>query len=193
MDPLFVGRQIYLRGLEHEDLVLRPKWFNDPEINRTLLMDFPISKASTEEWFRRASQKTNVLNLSICDKQTDSVIGMAGLLQIDQTHRHAQFYMTIGEKSFWGRRIPDEVIPIVLRYAFTYRNLQKVYLWTIPSNDRARHVYERNGFIKEAHMRSHYFCNGASQDLIQHSILIDEWAKGNEIAGTITNSGAPAE
>lgn len=175
MDDIFVGNQIYLRGLEYEDLPLRPKWFNDPEINKTLLMDFPISLASTHAWFQKSQQNINVVNLSICCKQTDQVIGMTGLLDINRRHRQAQFYITIGEKDYWGRKIPNEVIPMVLRYAFVDQDLNKVYLWTIPNNERARRVYERNGFVQEAEMKEHFFCRGSLQDIIQHRILRSEW------------------
>ena len=41
-DSELTGNRVYLRGVEEADLVLRPKWFNDPEVNRTLLMDFIV-------------------------------------------------------------------------------------------------------------------------------------------------------
>ncbi|MGI6386012.1 MAG: GNAT family N-acetyltransferase [Desulfomonilia bacterium] len=178
-EMVFSGIGVYLRGLEENDLTLRPKWFNDPEINRTLLMDYPISLATTMAWFRRAAQEQHHsrIDLSICDTATDRVIGMTGLLRIDRRHLHAQFYMTIGEKDYWGRHIPDEVIPMVLRYAFGNLNLNKIYLWTIPANTHARRVYERNGFVQEACMAQHFYCRGALQDIYQHRILKEEWLK----------------
>lgn len=175
INKCFVGDSVFLRGLEEEDLVLRPKWFNDPEINATLLMPFPVSYASTREWFRKSLSDMSRVNLSICDKDDGRVIGMTGLLQIDRINHHAQLYITIGEKEYWGKRLPDQIIPMVLAYAFGEQNLNKVYLWTIPSNSRGRHVYERNGFRKEAEMKEHYHCRGGLQDLIQHRMTKEEW------------------
>ncbi len=181
MVPFFeselTGNLVYLRGVEEADLVLRPKWFNDPEVNRTLLMDYPVSYATTVAWFKRVlpEQHQKRLDLSICDKSTNMVIGMTGLLNIDRRNRHAQFYVTIGEKSYWGRRISVEVIQMVLRYAFVNVSLDKVYLWTIPANHHARTIYEKNGFIQEAHMKKHVYCRGAFQDIFQHRILKEEW------------------
>lgn len=173
----FNGKEVYLRGVEKNDLKLRPKWFNDPEINRTLLMDYPISLATTLAWFRRVvtEQHHTRLDLSVCDKTTDKVIGMTGLLNIDRRHQHAQFYLTIGEKEFWGKHLSRGIIVMVLEYAFTGLNLNKVYLWTIPANEHARSVYERNGFVAEAVMKQHYFCRGSFQDIYQHRILKNEW------------------
>jgi diamine N-acetyltransferase len=169
------AKQIYIRGVEREDLVLRPRWFNDPEVNRTLMIDVPVSYAQTESWFNRSLQDETKLNFSICFAATHQVIGMTGFLAIDKTHRRAQFYMTIGEKDYWGRRIPDEVIPLMLSYGFTELYLNKIYLYTIPFNVRARKVYERNGFTQEAVMREHHYCRGGSQDLIQHGVVKSDW------------------
>lgn len=174
-----IEEKVYLRGLEEDDLKLRPKWFNDPEINRTLLMDYPISLATTVAWFKRIlpQQHHSRLDLSICDKTTNSVFGMTGLLNIDRRNAHAQFYITIGEKEFWGRHISSEVIRMILNYAFVNVNLNKVYLWTIAANKHARLVYERNGFTQEAFMKQHFYCRGGFQDIYQHSILKEEWVR----------------
>ena len=177
MEPDLTSTRIYLRGLEEEDLKLRPKWFNDPEINKTLLMDYPVSYATTLAWFKRivSEQHHTRLDLSICEKETNRVIGMTGLLQIDRRNMNAQFYMTIGEKEYWGQHIPGEVIPMVLNYAFINLNLNKVYLWTITANKHARSVYEGYGFIQEALMEQHFYCRGGLQDIYQHRILREEW------------------
>ena len=179
LEAELTGKKIYLRGLEEDDLKLRPKWFNDPEINGTLLMDYPVSMATTLAWFKRAlpEQHRTRLDLSVCDKTSHKVIGMTGLLNIDHRHLHTQFYMTIGEKEFWGQHIPGEVIPIVLSYALEILNLNKVYLWTITGNKHARSVYEHNGFIQEALMKQHFYCRGCLQDIFQHRILREEWLK----------------
>jgi diamine N-acetyltransferase len=183
MQPEFIGENIYIRPLEKKDLILRPQWFNDPEINRTLLIELPISFEGTKRWFKRILPQQNIsrVDLSICDKKTNEVIGMTGLLNINKTHLHSQFYMTIGNKEYWGKHLPDEVIPIVLWLAFKIYNLNKVYLWTIDSNERARRVYERNHFKKEGVLREHLFSRGKIKDIHQHSILKKDWKKFYEV------------
>ena len=172
---MFDGKQIYLRPLEREDLPLRVKWVNDPDVRKHLMFDYPISLAKTGAWFAKTLLDDTKRNFSVVDKASGQVVGMTGLIQIDIKHRRAQFYITLGEKEFWGKKIVDEVIPIVLHYGFTELNLNKIFLYTIPGNERARKVYERNGFVQEAAMRQHYYCVGELHDLIQHSILKSEW------------------
>jgi RimJ/RimL family protein N-acetyltransferase len=172
---MFEAERVYLRPLEKKDLYLRPKWFNDEEINKTLLIDIPISLAGTEDWFSRSVKDNSKLNLSICDKKTDKVIGMTGLLNISYKHRKAQFYITIGEKEYWGKGLPDEIIPLVLNFGFSELGLNKIYLYTINNNNRARKVYERNGFKQEAVLKEDFFCRGQLQDITVHSIFRKRW------------------
>lgn len=167
--------QIYLRPLEDSDLPLRVKWVNDPEVRATLMFDYPLSLARTRVWFQKTLVDPAKLHFSIVDKLSESVVGMTGLLDITTKHQRAQFYITIGEKQFWGRRIADEVIPLVLRYGFTELNLRRIYLYTLPNNGRARKVYERNGFKREGVLRGHHYCVGEFQDLTVHSVLRHEW------------------
>jgi diamine N-acetyltransferase len=174
---MLLAERIYLRLLEKEDLKDRVSWFNNPDINKYLVSDYPVSLSKTEAWFQKSLFDQTKVNFSIVCRKTDELIGMTGLLQIDRKNSHAQMYITIGNQKFRGMKLPDEIIPTLLEYAFFELNLNKVYLWTIPINERGRKVYERNGFIKEAEMSDHLYCRGRYQMLIQHRILKSEFIK----------------
>lgn len=171
---MFSGKSIYLRLLEKEDLPSRVEWINDEENIKTLLFDWPTSITKTEKWFNNVIMDSSKLNLSIVDKETNELVGMTGLLNIDRNNRHAQFYITIGNKKYRGRRLPDEIIPLVLEYGFHELGLKKIYLYTLPNNERGRKVYERNGFRKDGVLRQHVYCRGKQQDLYVHSVLSGE-------------------
>lgn len=139
------------------------------------MFDWPLSLSKTEKWFQNQLFDDTKRNFSIIHKESGKLIGMTGLLDISLRHSKAQFYMTIGEKEFHGQRIADENISLVLEYAFEELGLNKVYLYTININERARHVYLRNGFKPEGVLRQHYFCVGVLQDLHVYGILKNEW------------------
>ena len=171
------AKRIYLRMLEKGDLKDRVLWFNDPEIYENLISDFPVSYAKTEAWFQNNLFDQTKVHFSICLNQTNELIGMTGLLQINRKDSHAQMYITIGNKKFRGLGLPDEVIPNLLKYAFFELNLNKIYLWTIPSNERARKVFEKNGFVQEAVMKNHLYCRGQYQTIMQHRVLKSDFSK----------------
>jgi RimJ/RimL family protein N-acetyltransferase len=168
--------RIYLRPLEKTDLQARVNWVNDEEIRRTLMFDWPLSLSKTEKWFQNQLMDDTKRNFSIIDRETDRLIGMTGLIDISIRHSRAQFYLTIGDKDYWGKRIPDESIPLILEYAFLELGLNRVYLYTIDDNEKARKVYLRNGFQPEGTLREHYFCVGRLQDLHVYSIIRSHWA-----------------
>ena len=169
------GKTVYLRLLSQEDLKDRVSWINDEENIQTLLFDWPTSIEKTQKWFSNVIFDNSKLNLSIVDIETDELIGMTGLLNIDRINHHAQLYITIGNKKYRGKRLPDEVIPLVLEYGFTELELKKIYLYTLPNNDRGRHVYERNGFKQDGILRQQVYCRGKQQDLYVHSMLKSEF------------------
>ena len=172
---MFKGKNVYLRLLSQEDLKDRVSWINDEENIQTLLFDWPTSIEKTQKWFSNVVFDNSKVNLSIVDRITDELIGMTGLLNIDRINHHGQLYITIGNKKYRGKHLPDEVIPLVLEYGFTELELKKIYLYTLPNNERARHVYERNGFKQDGILRQQVYCRGKQQDLYVHSILKDEF------------------
>jgi len=172
---LLNGKNVYIRLIEKEDLDLRTRWINDEEIRKTLMFDWPLSYAGTKKWFEQQLLDNTRKNFMIIYKEPKTIIGITGLRNINIRNLTAQFYITIGEKNFWGKHIPDEVIPLVLEYGFFELGLNKIYLYTIPNNERARKVYIRNGFIHEGILRKHFFCNGNYQDLWVMSILKSEY------------------
>lgn len=169
------GKNILLRLLVQEDLKDRVDWINDEENIQTLLFDWPTSYDKTLKWFHNVVHDASKINFSIVDKVSGELIGMTGLLNIDRINHHAQLYITIGNKKYRGRHLPDEIIPLVLEYGFLELELKKIYLYTLPNNSRGRYVYERNGFRQDGILRQQVYCRGRQQDLYVHSILKSEF------------------
>ena len=173
------GERIRLRLLSQEDLKDRVEWINDEENIQTLLFDWPTSYEKTLKWYNGVIFDPAKLHFSIVDRETGELVGMTGLLNIDRINHHAQLYITIGNRKYRGQRLPDEVIPLVLEYGFTELELKKIYLYTLPNNERGRHVYERNGFRQDGILRQQVYCRGKQQDLYVHSILKEEFEGRN--------------
>ena len=155
---MFDGNSIYLRLMEKEDCAFRTNWVNDVETRKTLMFDWPLSLSGTEKWFDMQDLDPKKKNFMIISKDSNLPIGITGLIDIDFRHLRGQFYITIGEKDYRGKRIPDESIPLVLNYGFNELGLNRIYLYTLNNNERARKVYERNGFIYEGKLKTLFLC-----------------------------------
>ncbi|OFX23167.1 MAG: hypothetical protein A2033_15495 [Bacteroidetes bacterium GWA2_31_9] len=172
---MFKGKRIYIRKLEESDVKKKTEWVNNEIVNETLMFDFPLSLSESLEWYRKTHFNRNRWDFAICEIQSDNLIGMTGLIDLSYRHRRAQFYITIGEMSAWGKGYAKEVIPLTLEFAFKELGLEKVYLFTFDNNVKARTIYEKMGFKQEALMKKQYFLHGKLNDLYQHAILKEEF------------------
>ena len=101
---MLLANDVYLRLLEKDDLKKRVEWFNNPSINQYLVSDFPVSLSKTEQWFVKGLFDNTKIHFSIFSKDSNALIGMTGLLQINKKDNNAQMYITIGEEAYHGKR-----------------------------------------------------------------------------------------
>lgn len=168
-------KRVSIRRLEEEDLVNRVKWVNDPEINKTLMFDTPLSLSETKEWYKRNFFNRKRWDFTIIENSSDKPIGMTGLLEISFIHKRAQAYITLGEKSAWGKGYAPEILLLTLDFGFNELGLNKIYLYTLDNNVHARDIYHKFGFQDEAKLIQHYFIHGQMHDLFQHFIIKDDF------------------
>ena len=171
------GEKIFLRNMEEKDLEKKVEWINNPEINETLMYDVPLYLDKTKEWYKKTLTDKTRHDFAIIEDETGEFIGLTGLRRIDERHKRGQFYITIGEKSKWGKGYAKEAVLLVLRFAFNEVGLEKVYLFTLDNNTRARSLYEKLGFEQEALMKKHFFVHDKLFDLYQHAFLKDKFYK----------------
>jgi RimJ/RimL family protein N-acetyltransferase len=97
------------------------------------------------------------------------------LLDICWVSRSAEFAIMIGRKDYWSRGVGSLATRAMLSHAFRDRQLNRVWLNVLRSNERARRLYERVGFMKEGTLRSAAYKNGRYVDVDVMSILACEF------------------
>ena len=81
----------------------------------------------------------------------------------------------IGEREFWGKGYGSDAIQLLLRYAFTELNLQRVSLTVFEFNQRAQRSYEKVGFRLEGRQRQIMQREGRRWDILYMGILREDW------------------
>lgn len=178
-----IGKQFYLRGIEKEDITGdMANWPNDPEITHYMVMGCvpnsgPIycSWDSPEEEYERLKKSKNDVVFAIIDKESDNMIGLIGLYEINWIAQHAELRITIGEKEFLGKGIGTDVTIEVVKYGFEKLNLHKIYLGVNASDKRANKCYRKAGFVYEGKIRDYHYRNGRYYDANLYSILKEEF------------------
>jgi [ribosomal protein S5]-alanine N-acetyltransferase len=175
-NPFLIGTKVYLRPLEREDAALIVPWVNDAEVTRTLERFYrPINLQTEVDFIERIYKSEHDVVLGIAVKDTDALIGITGLHQMDFKHRHTVFGIFIGEKGEWGKGYGTEVTMLMTEYAFETLNLNRVGLEVYEDNERGIRAYERVGFKQEGVLRRMMYREGCYWNTIIMSMLREEW------------------
>jgi RimJ/RimL family protein N-acetyltransferase len=177
---------VYLRPAERDDLPRFVAWLGDRETSRTLALRSPLSLAMEEGWFEQllGRQGSEIWHFVICRRADDRPVGAIDLHEIDQTNGSAGLGIVIGDPADTGQGYGSDALRALLAFGFGELRLERVWLDVYDFNDRARHVYERVGFIHEGTLRRAMFRGGEFHDVHRMAILRDEW-----IAGRATTAG----
>ena len=168
------GKNIRLRPMEESDVQLKVNWFNDPEINKTLVVTEKFELEKSIQWFRKA-----VKDPSRCDFviETDQgkAIGLVGLMHIDNIHNTAEIYLVIGDKSYWGKGIMLKAEELLIGWAFDKFDLHKITAPSLAENIASIITMKKLGFKIEGTLREEKFLQGRRVDIIQLGLLRDEF------------------
>jgi len=83
----------------------------------------------------------------------------------------------IGDREYWNKGYGREAINLLLDYGFHYLNGRRVALTTHAKNLKAIRSYLACGFVEEGRPRKAVWIEGEYTDLVEMSILREEWLK----------------
>ena len=74
-------------------------------------------------------------------------------------------------RAWWGKRVMDEVLPVMLGFGFDRLGLRRIEALVMPENERSWRLLERHGFEREGRLRDHGFWRDAFQDAYLYASL----------------------
>lgn len=110
---------------------------------------------------------------AIVEQATDAVVGEVVLLDLDEGNGSCGFRIWISGST--GRGLGTEATRLVLRHAFAAEALNRVQLEVYAFNPRARHVYEKAGFVHEGTMRQALRFDDGWVDAHLMAVLAADW------------------
>ena len=176
------GDTVYFRPIELADEPLLRRWINDPD-NWTHLSHRPPLNASRErEWIEQQGKSPTDYCFGVATKDEDRLIGTMGLHGIDPIVRAAGLGICIGDTERQNQGYGTAAVRLAVQFGFDELNLNRIGLHVFAGNERAIHVYEKAGFVREGCQRQAYFRKGRFEDVYQYSILRREYATRHGIA-----------
>lgn len=99
------------------------------------------------------------------------ILGEAVLNEIDDEGRMAGFRICLFQKEFFGKGYGTLALQMVIRFAFETLKLHRVELEVYEYNHRAKHTYEKAGFVHEGTKKDGLFYGGKYYDVVMMAML----------------------
>lgn len=172
---MFRHGDIVLRVIEPADLGVLRESRNEQSTWANLTDISLITEADQRRWYETLESRGRKYFIAEGFPQRYPV-GMVRMDEIDTTNRSIR----VGCDVFpWkrGQGYGSKTFAAVLKYAFDYLNMHRVWLAVIESNGIARHVYEKHGLREEGRYRDAIFRDGRYVDYLVMSILEHEYRR----------------
>lgn len=157
---------IYLRLMNDGDTDSIVAWRNSEEVRRNFIYQELFTREGHENWIHNMVETGRVVQMIICDINTDKALGSVYIRDIDRGHRKAEYGIFIGEPGARGRGIGTAAAKLMLRYCFEEEALHRIFLRALSTNERAIRSYEKAGFVREALLRDDVCIEGSYCDIV---------------------------
>lgn len=162
---------IYLRLMMREDTDLIVAWRNSEEVRKNFIYQELFTREGHENWIRNMVDTGRVVQMIICDLETDRALGSVYIRDIDRHHNKAEYGIFIGEADGRGRGVGTAAARLMLRYCFEEQGLHRVYLRALADNLQAIRSYEKAGFVREGYLREDVCIDGRYRDIVWMAVL----------------------
>ena len=172
-ETVLTGERVYLRPLERDDAELIVGWLHNRELTWSLGDFFPAADVrAAADGIERLYRSGHDLLLGVVRRDTDTLIGITELHQLDLDNRQASFGLLIGQT---GQGYGPEVAGLVLDYAFGPLVLNRVWLQVDERNTRGIRAYQKVGFRREGLLRESRYADGRYHNTLLMAVLCREW------------------
>ena len=169
------GNFVSVRALSMDDYDSIKNWEDDENNfnyfpNTNFLYDI-----KNPSWIKSKIDDDKGLYLSIIENESNKIIGITLLENIDINNRNACWGIYISDEKYRKINYTLESAFFIIDYAFFKLKLNKVYNNTLATNSRGRKFHKRLGFSEEAVFNNQILVDGYYADLIWSSINFKEW------------------
>ena len=169
------GKRVYLSPLSIEDAETYVKWLNDFSVTDGLGISGKVRSLESErEWIL---QNSNQYEFAVVTLRDDKLIGNCSIHDIDQQKQCAEIGLFIGDEENRSKGYGQDVLNLLLDYAFNYLNLNNIMLKVFSFNERAINCYKKVGFKEIGRRRQAYYLRGKLYDDVFMDILRKEFIK----------------
>ncbi|CEI83080.1 acetyltransferase [Oceanobacillus oncorhynchi subsp. incaldanensis] len=176
--PWLKGEKVTLRPFKEEDFPHINACLTDEEVLKLTGSDMDFDFEEEEEnilgWYRSRHTQTDRLDLAIVDSFLDILVGEAVINLYDESTHSMNFRILIGPQGR-NRGLGTEATQLLIDYVFKNTTLHYLTLDVLEFNPRARHVYEKIGFVKVGINENELEFEGEWIDSMQMKLTRETW------------------
>ncbi|MFX1376830.1 MAG: GNAT family N-acetyltransferase [Promethearchaeota archaeon] len=174
--PFIKGKNVDLCALNSRHAEIYARWKNDPIVRKYSRNVIPKTLDEQKKRFESQQEKfSEHISFEIWHKKDKKPIGRIGLGYIDWINGWANVYIWIGEKAYWGKNIATEATELLIDYAFTELNLNKLHGGVIIDNIGSWTVAEKLGFVLEGIEEEEIYIDGKYHNYKTFRLLKEDW------------------
>ena len=161
------GELVTLRPIRLNDWEKTIQWRNDMR-NKTsnLSHPFPITEEQEQLWYKNKveSYDNSFIPFIIVENVSGESVGFMNLISIDWINRHCFVGGTVGAKVNQGKGYGKEAVALLVKYAFSNLNLNKVYAHVLETHPAMKSWVDLGAKIEGA-LKEHAYIKGKYENV----------------------------
>jgi len=173
--PILHAKRLTLREYQKSDAEILFPLMIDENVSRYLIVWGTLKDAHNYvRSMRKQFRQRQLVNWVICDKTSGAPMGHIALQPIDRSNNSASVGFWLGH-AFWGKGYLTEALTVVLNYAFSTIELNRVSGGHAAGNEASGRVQQKCGMQYEGTHRQSFLKKGQYYDNLMYAITKDDW------------------
>ncbi|MFD2611913.1 GNAT family N-acetyltransferase [Paenibacillus gansuensis] len=172
---MFTLGDISIRPMEPGDIDMMYQWHLDHELETYSGWGNRRSEALFRQKYEGYIMNPPADFIMFSVVAGDVLCGRVELAMIDTENRKAAVGILLGNRTVWNRGVGRTALRLLIDYAFTVKNLERVYAEAYDFNERSSRTLEGAGFMHEGTLRSHEHHHGKPRDMRVYGLLKEEF------------------
>jgi diamine N-acetyltransferase len=174
---MLIGKKVYLRPIEKEDMKIVFEAVHDEEIRYMTGTKRTFTMEQLHEYYERVIKEETRVEFTICLLDGDENIGDVSIMDIDQDNKKAGFRIALHHPKYFNQGYGTEAVQLALQFVFKELQLNRLQLEVFSHNLRGIKSYEEAGFKKEGILRQSLYINNQYSDEIIMGMLREDYVE----------------
>jgi len=174
-NTITINNDLILRALTPEVYSFVFTNYNEEQLMEFFGLTTPEEFAKEKNRYENGMTTVNKTFILFHILENDKTVGWCGFHTWYTDHARAEIGYVLSNEASKGKGIMSSALKAVIDYGFNTMNLHRIEAFVAPNNTPSLKLMEKYNFVKEGHLREHYFKNNTMEDSLVFSLLKSEY------------------